>query len=256
MNLNFQEYGKGRPLLILHGLLGSLDNWHTLSKAFATSFRVLAVDQRNHGRSPHSDIFTYGAMAEDLVEFLDRLEIKSTILLGHSMGGKTAMQVALSHPERVEKLIVVDISPRAYPPLHDELLEALQSINLADYQSRQQVDKALETRVPEFPVRQFLLKNLSRDASGEFSWKANLDVIFRNYKEIARQITAFDPFPKPALFVKGSRSGYILDSDTPAIRRLFPRSTISTIEAGHWIHADSPEPFADLVRRFLKDAAD
>lgn len=255
MNLNFQEYGRGRPLLILHGLLGSLDNWHTLSKAFATSFRVLAVDQRNHGRSPHSDIFTYDAMAEDLVEFLDRLQIKSTFLLGHSMGGKTAMQLALSHPERVEKLIVVDISPRAYPPLHDELLDALLSVNLADYQSRQQVDKALEAKVPEFPVRQFLLKNLTRDASGKFSWKANLDVISRNYEEIARQITAQDPFPKPTLFVKGSRSNYILDSDTHAIRHLFPRATISTIEAGHWIHADSPQPFADLVMRFLKDAA-
>ena len=144
MNLNFKEYGKGQPLLILHGLLGSLDNWHTLSKTFAESFRVLAVDQRNHGRSPHSDVFTYDAMAEDLVEFLDRLHIASTYLLGHSMGGKTAMQLALAHPERVGKLIVVDISPRAYPPLHDELLDAMLSINLAVYQSRQHVDKALE----------------------------------------------------------------------------------------------------------------
>lgn len=255
MNLNFQEYGKGQPLLILHGLLGSLDNWHTLSKTFAASFRVLAVDQRNHGRSPHSDVFTYDAMAEDLVEFLDRLQIKSTSLLGHSMGGKTAMQLALSHPERVEKLIVVDISPRAYPPLHDELLEAMLSVDLNVYQSRQEVDKALEVRIPEFPVRQFLLKNLSRGASGKFSWKANLDVISRNYKEIARQIIAQDPFPKPTLFVKGIRSNYILDSDTPAIRRLFPLATISALDSGHWIHAETPKPFADLVVRFLEKAA-
>jgi esterase len=255
MNLNFQEYGKGQPLLILHGLLGSLDNWHTLSKSFSASFRVLAVDQRNHGRSPHSDVFTYDAMAQDLVEFLDRLQIKSASVLGHSMGGKTAMQLALSHPERVEKLIVVDIAPRAYPPLHDELLDALLSINLAVYHSRQQIDKALEVRVPDFAVRQFLLKNLHRDASEKFSWKANLDVISRNYKEIARQINARGPFPKPALFVKGSRSSYILDSDTQDIRRMFPLATISTLDSGHWIHADTPEPFADLVVRFLEKAS-
>ncbi len=253
MNLNYIEYGRGRPLAILHGLLGSLDNWHTLSKTLAASFRVLAVDQRNHGRSPHSDVFTYDAMAQDLAELFDRLRIESASVLGHSMGGKTAMQLALSHPERVQKLVVVDISPRAYPPLHDELLDAMLSVNLADYQSRQQVDRALEARIPEFPVRQFLLKNLSRDKSGGFSWKANLEVISKNYAEIARQITSRTPFRKPTLFIKGSRSHYILDSDTPAIRQLFPLATISTIDAGHWIHADSPKIFLDLVLKFLNE---
>jgi esterase len=255
MNLNFHEYGNGPPLLVLHGLLGSLDNWHTLSKVIAASHRVLAVDQRNHGRSPHSDVFTYDAMTEDLVELLDRLQIKSASVLGHSMGGKTAMQLALSHQDRVEKLIVVDISPRAYPPLHDELLDALLSVDLSAHRSRQQVDKALEARVPDSAVRQFLLKNLSRDASGEFSWKANMNVISRNYGQIAREITAQIPFPKPTLFVKGSRSHYILDSDTTVIRRLFPLATISTLEAGHWVHAETPVLFADLVERFLKEAA-
>ncbi len=255
MNLNFQEYGKGKPLLILHGMLGSLDNWHTLSKRFAGSFRVLALDLRNHGRSPHADVLTYDAMAEDLVDFLDHLQVQSAYLLGHSMGGKTAMQLALSHPERVDKLIVVDIAPKMYPRLHDEFLDALMSIRLVDYHSRQQVDRALQPRVPEFAVRQFLLKNLTRDTAGKFSWKANLDVISRNYKEIARQITAENAFSKPALFVRGSRSDYVLDSDTPIIRRLFPRATISAIEAGHWVHADSPEPFADLVTKFLEDDA-
>lgn len=252
MILHFQEYGNGPPLVILHGLLGSLDNWHTLSKIFAGSFRVLAVDQRNHGRSPHSEVMTYDAMAEDLSHLLDQLHIPSAHVLGHSMGGKTAMQFALSYPNRVDKLIVVDIAPREYPRLHDEILDALVSVDLNEATSRQQVDGELSKRIPDFAVRQFLMKNLIRDSVGTFSWKANLEVLQRNYMEIAREITSPVPFPGPTLFVKGEQADYVLDSDVPMIEELFPNAHVVGVNSGHWIHAESPTVFADIVMSFLR----
>ncbi len=255
MKLFFQEYGTGQPLIILHGLLGSLDNWHTLSKTFATAFRVLAVDLRNHGRSPHSNKFTYSAMAEDVLELMDAQHIGSAHLLGHSMGGKVAMQLAVSYPERVDKLIVVDIAPRAYPRIHGEILEALISLNLTGLQSRQQVEDELARNIPDLALQQFLMKNLTRDPSGAFSWKANLDVISRNYEEIAREISATRSFSKPTLFVKGDRSDYVLASDISFIHRLFPSAAVSSIDAGHWIHAESPNCFADVVLNFLGSPA-
>jgi esterase len=251
MKLHFQEYGVGKPLVILHGLLGSLDNWHTLSRTLADSFMVLAVDQRNHGRSPHADVFTYETMADDLAELLDSLKIPSAHILGHSMGGKTAMQFALSYPRRVESLIVVDIAPREYPRLDDEILDALTSINLAAIVSRQEVDDLLSARIPDFAVRQFLMKNLTRDSSGTFVWKANLQAIRKNYDEITRAIASDRPFPGPTLFIKGNRSDYILDSDVPMIRRLFPDANIVGVNAGHWIHAEVPTVFANIVMSFL-----
>jgi len=252
MILQYQEYGNGQPLVILHGLLGSLDNWHTLSSTLAGSFRVLAVDQRNHGRSPHSDLFTYDTMAEDLAELLEHLKIPSVHLLGHSMGGKTAMQFALSYPNRVDKLIVVDIAPREYPRLHDEILDALASVNLSAATSRQQVDDELSERIPGFALRQFLMKNLTRDSTGAFKWKADLHAIRRNYAEIAREITSELPFSGPTLFVKADRVDYILDTDVPIIKKLFPNAQIVGVDAGHWIHAEAPTVFADIVMSFLR----
>ena len=168
------------------------------------------------------------------------------------MGGKTSMQFALSQPGRVDKLIVVDIAPREYPHLHDEMLNALISVNLRAFASRQQVDKALSMRIPDFAERQFLMKNLTRDSAGAFSWKADLQAIQRNYAEIAREIKAPAPFSGPTLFVKGDRAGYVLDSDVPAIKKLFPRAHIIGVNAGHWIHAEAPTVFADIVMSFLR----
>ena len=251
MILQYQEYGNGQPLVVLHGLLGSLDNWHTLSSTLAGSFRVLAVDQRNHGRSPHSDLFTYDTMAEDLAELLEHLKIPSVHLLGHSMGGKTAMQFALSYPNRVDKLIVVDIAPREYPRLHDEILDALDSVNLGAATSRQQVDDELSERIPGYAVRQFLMKNLTRDSTGAFKWKADLHAIRRNYAEIAREITSELPFSGPTMFVKADRVDYVLNSDVSIIKKLFPNAQIVGVNAGHWIHAEAPTVFADIVMNFL-----
>jgi len=161
------------------------------------------------------------------------------------------MQFALSNPSRVERLIVVDMAPREYPRLHDELLDALASVNLNAATSRQQVDDKLSKRIPDFAVRQFLMKNLTRDSKGTFTWKANLQAIQKHYTEIAREITSERPFPGPALFVKGDRADYVLDSDVPTIHRLFPNAQIVGVSAGHWIHAEAPTLFADIVMSFL-----
>jgi esterase len=253
MKLLFQEYGAGHPLLILHGFLGSLDNWHTLSKRFGQSWRVLAVDQRNHGRSPHSNVFTIDAMAGDLAELLDLRAIPSAFVLGHSMGGKTAMQFALTFPERVDKLIVVDIAPRSYPRLHDEILDAMRSVKLTGIRSRQQVDDELSKKIREFALRQFLMKNLGRTERGTFFWRANLDVLNEHYDEIAQEIRADKPFLRPTLFLKSNRSSYIFESDTPAMAHLFPNMQIVGFDTGHWIHAEAPDRFFEVVRSFLLD---
>jgi esterase len=255
MKLFFQQYGTGQPLIILHGLLGSLDNWHTLSKTFAASFRVLAVDLRNHGRSPHSDNLTYETMAEDVLELMNTQHISSSHLLGHSMGGKVAMTLALAYPTRISKLIVVDIAPRSYRRLHDELLDALMSVDLALFQSRHQIDEELARKIPDRAIRQFLMKNLARDESGSFRWKANLATISRNDEELSTEIDAPAAFPNPTLFVKGERSDYIIESDFPSILRLFPNARIESIDAGHWVHAESPDQFADVVQQFLRDGS-
>jgi len=252
MKLFFQEYGTGQPLIILHGMLGTLDNWHTLSKRFAASYRVLAVDLRNHGRSPHSDTLTYAAMAGDVLELLDAQHLESSHIIGHSMGGKVAMAFALANPARVGKLVVVDIAPRSYRPLHDELLGALMSIDLSHFQSRQQVDEELAGKIPDKAVRLFLMKNLARDASGSFFWKANLATISKSDEELSTEINAPAPFRNPTLFIKGNRSDYLADSDTPSIQRLFPNARIETIDAGHWVHAEAPTRFAEIVEQFLR----
>jgi esterase len=253
MELNYKSYGEGHPLIILHGLFGSLDNWYTLGKRFGEFFKVFALDQRNHGRSPHSDTFNYPVMAEDLKEFMLNQDISSAYLLGHSMGGKTAMQFAVTYPEKVDKLIVVDIAPRPYPSQHSEIFDALYSLDLSAG-NRNEIDEALAERVPVSSVRQFLLKNLTRDDSGSFKWKMNLDGIYKNYDEINRGLETDLRFVKPALFIRGGNSQYIQQEDTTIIKNIFPEAKIATVAgAGHWIHAEAPNELFRLVIDFLND---
>ena len=253
LTLFAEAYGGGPGLIILHGLFGSLDNWHTMSKRFGEGNRVFALDQRNHGRSPHSDIFTYDAMREDLRGFYAQTGLSHASLLGHSMGGKTAMEFALAYPEMVEKLIVVDIAPRAYLPQHDDLLKALAEIDLARAMTRREVENALGEHIPSIPVRMFLMKNLKRSEDGRFSWKMNLAAIRANYDEVHRAVAGGRVFPHPALFIRAQWAAYISDEDTDDIRALFPRARIATIDAGHWVHAEAPEPFFRTVRQFLDE---
>jgi esterase len=251
MNLHSRTYGAGHPLIILHGLFGSSDNWQTVGKKLGEQFRVFALDARNHGRSPHSDEFNYPAMAEDVQSFMHEQGISSAHLLGHSMGGKTAMQLALTRPELVEKLVVVDISPRAYGRQHNAIFDALYSLDLTAFTTRGQIDEALAQRIPSAAVRLFLMKNLKRNADNSFAWKMNLEVIHRHYDEVNAAIDLPSQFANPALFVKSNTSGYVGEDDEPQIRTMFPRSTIVGFDTGHWVHAEAPEEFIRLVSDFL-----
>lgn len=252
MELAYQSYGAGAPLVILHGLFGSRDNWHMLSRKLGAHYHVFAVDQRNHGDSPHDERFDYPAMADDLRGFAEKHGLHNINLLGHSMGGKTAMQFALSYPAYLARLVVADIAPRAYPPHHDEILDTMCALDLAALQTRQQLDQALAERIDDMTTRQFIMKNVARGEDGAFRWKLNLDALRRNYDAIAAAVEGDAPFHKPTLFMRGERSDYIADADEPQIRALFPEAQIATLAgAGHWLHAEKPAEFFDMLTQFL-----
>lgn len=252
MKLHYRSLGEGAPLIVLHGLLGSLDNWQPLARRFAAQFKVFAVDLRNHGQSPHSDHIGYDAMADDLCEFMQTHGLAPAHVLGHSMGGKVAMRFALSHLESVDKLVVVDVAPRAYPPRHVRTLEALLALNLHAFHRRDELDAELAKSVEDVAVRRFLLKNVGRDAAGGFRWKANVRGLWENWEDLTGAVTGDTPFSKPTLFVRGEKSDYIRDVDFNSIRKLFPRAEFCTIAgASHWVHTDAPEEFARAVQEFL-----
>ncbi len=252
MDLNFKTFGRGFPLIILHGMLGSLDNWQTLGKKLAEHFMVYLVDQRNHGRSPHAESHTYPEMAEDLRAFMEANWIHEAHLIGHSMGGKTAMQLALDHPELVEKLVVVDMAPRAYEPGHNLIFEGLCAIDVQEAASREEADDMLAEHIPQPSIRQFLLKNLRRNGKNGFRWKMNLEVIKREYPEILKAVTGKHPFPGPALFAYGEDSDYVVPDDAPDIRALFPKAELRGIPgAGHWVHAEAPHALLEALLDFL-----
>ena len=253
MDLFYKEYGEGEPLLILHGLLGASGNWHSLSRnVFARYFQVYALDLRNHGRSPHETSFDYPSMVQDVKGMLDKAGIARANILGHSMGGKVAMWLALQHADRVNRLIVVDMATRAYPPHHQHIFEGLRSLDLTQYSSRTEVDRALASYVEQVPVRQFLLKNLASNGSGSFSWKMNLESIYENYPKINEAVISDNAFQNPSMFVKGGASSYIREEDQPGILKLFPQTQFVTIpNAGHWVHAEAPKPFSESVLNFL-----
>ncbi len=253
MKLHYKEMGQGQPLLILHGLFGSLDNWATLAKRLADHYRVIVVDLRNHGRSPHADAHNYEVMAADVLELADSLQLSAPVIMGHSMGGKVAMMYALQYPSRIAKLIVVDIAPKAYPPHHDEIIQALQSVDLSTVSSRSDVDEQLAKTIPEVDVRLFLMKNLYRKESNTFDWRMNLETLGNTYDQVAAAVTSDVPFTKSTLFIKGGRSGYIKPEDMSGnIEHLFTQVELETIpEASHWVHAQAPDQVYDLVTKFI-----
>ena len=253
MQLNYKTYGDGFPLVILHGLFGNLDNWSTIARRWAEDYRVILVDLRNHGRSPHADEMTYPLMAEDLAAFLEEQGVDRCHLLGHSMGGKVAMQTALSYPTLVEKLVVVDMAPRPYGRGHDDVFAALHALDPANLQDRREAEEQMKPHMEDAGVRMFLLKNLARDGEEGFRWRMNLQVLDRDYENLIAPVgTLGQDFPRPALFVRGGKSGYVKDEDIDGIRYLFPAATIKTVAgAGHWVHAEAPEELYGLVRDFL-----
>ncbi|WP_373513998.1 alpha/beta fold hydrolase [Persicitalea sp.] len=253
MKLNYKKISTdGQPLIILHGVFGSLDNWATISKAIADlGYAVYLVDQRNHGRSPHSDDFTYEAMAADLSEFLQEHGLENPVLVGHSMGGKTVIQYAENYPGTYDKLVIVDIGPKAYPPHHDELLAGLNALPLAEIESRQHANELFSAHEPNLAVRQFLLKNLYRSDDG-YSFRFNLPVLTEQQANVGVEIPKLRTITEPALFMRGALSGYIKEEDWPEIQKMFPNAELVTIpKSGHWVHAEQPKRFVEVLGEFL-----
>jgi esterase len=259
MKLNYKKIGQGQPFLILHGLFGSLDNWSTISKEFAKNFEVFIIDQRNHGQSPHSEEWNYDAMADDLMVFIKDHQLKNVILLGHSMGGKTAMLFALKHPNYLDKLIIADIAPKRYPPHHNTILKSLNAVDFSVVNSRQQVEEVLGVYLSDIGTKQFLLKNLYWENldNKKLAWRFNLPVISRNLEKI---LNGFDSVVEKSnvetLFLKGEASDYILPSDMPHIKSIFPNASLAIIQnAGHWLHAENPNGFVSAVNHFISSGS-
>lgn len=253
MQLHYKTFGEGEPLIILHGLFGSLTNWQSISKKLAQHFQIFTVDLRNHGHSPHSNQISYELMSEDLMQFMTDHQLAPANLMGHSMGGKTAMQFTLQYPYKVNKLIVVDIAPKVYPNHHQPIFEALMSLDLESLQSKKEADQFLEHKLPNQSERQFLLQNLTRDQAGNYSWRMNLNGLYKHYPELLKDINVSKFSDVPTLFVKGALSNYITADDWPHIIQLFPQARLETIgQAGHWVHAEQPDLFLNIILRFYK----
>ncbi|MDO5972395.1 alpha/beta fold hydrolase [Flavivirga aquimarina] len=253
MGLHSNIIGEGQPFVILHGFLGMSDNWKTLGRQFSEQdFQVHLVDQRNHGRSFWDDHFSYEVLAEDLKHYCDTHNLTNIVLLGHSMGGKTAMLFATLYPEIVSKLIVADISPRFYPIHHDAILEGLDALDFNLIKSRGEADKLLSNYVSDFGTRQFLLKNLYWIEKGKLALRINLKVLKEEVGEIGEALPTYAKFEKETLFLRGDRSEYIGVEDERIISNHFPKAEIVTISnSGHWLHAENPKDFFEAVTQFV-----
>lgn len=254
MKLNYRSTGQGQPIIILHGLFGASDNWLSIAKKLEANYQVFLIDQRNHGASPHSDIWNYEVMAEDAKEFMESQALSEAIIMGHSMGGKVAMNFARKYPEMITDLVIVDIGPKYYPVHHVKILDGLKSIDLSTLASRQDADRQLQNNVPEMGVRQFLLKNLGRDKNNQFYWKINLNVIEEQIENVGLALPVEKIFDRKCLFIRGENSNYILDEDLPELSITFPQHKLETIpNAGHWVHAERPVEFLHALTNYLHD---
>lgn len=250
MELNYKKLGQGRPLLILHGLFGSLDNWMTLGRRFAENHEVYLIDQRNHGQSPHTDEFSYELLCADLVEFIQSHGIEDAILVGHSMGGKTVMKLAIDHPELLGKLVVVDAAPKSYPVHHNHILAALNALNFDLIKSRKQADELLEGYIPDMGTRMFILKNIYWQKKDRLGLRFNLKSLHANIEAISAWPETDEIYGGPTLFIRGGASNYV-DVPDPSVEQYFPHAEVQTIEgAGHWVHAVAPDEFYEAVSEF------
>ena len=265
IKLHFTKLGEGCPLIVLHGLYGSGTNWHNIGKALSSYFTVYLLDQRNHGESPHDPDLNYEAMTDDLREFMDNEKLDSACLLGHSMGGKVAMNFALNYPDRVDKLVVIDIALRSYredfiggqtlqSTIHQKIVRALSGLDIDFIETREEADKQLARDLPQRAVRQFLLKNLKRKGNGEFYWGLNLEAVKANLFQVLDKVErSGKTFGKPVLVINGSKSGYITEQDKKEFRETFPAVRIEDLDAGHWVHVEQPEELIKLLTQFLTE---
>lgn len=251
MKLYYRELGQGQPLVILHGLFGFSDNWQTHAKKLADYYRVILVDLRNHGHSPWSEDFSYSLMVEDVHELFVDLELSTAFLLGHSMGGKVAMSFAQRYPKLLEKLIVVDMGIKGYPPHHQHILAGMHAIDLHTIKVRSEAERILKEHIDSEGVRQFLLKNLYWKEKGQLAWRMNVAVLEREMEEILAPLPSGE-VAVPTLFIRGGSSDYILDEDLASIEAIFYDADFMTIpNAGHWVHAEAPEEFIEAVLTFF-----
>ncbi|MBK9255093.1 MAG: alpha/beta fold hydrolase [Saprospiraceae bacterium] len=254
MKLNYKIIGQGQPVIILHGLFGMLDNWQLIARKLEErDYMSILIDQRDHGRSPHTDTFNYQVLSDDLFEFMEDNGIHESIILGHSMGGKTAMQFALAHQNSVTKLIVVDMASKAYSGGHEQVFNALLDVNLNSVQSRSEVEEILMNHLNELSTVQFLMKNLSRSKEGQFEWKMNLSLLHTSYPDILAALDIHETVSVETLFIKGERSEYIMEDDKTTLKKQFPNAAFETIaDAGHWVHADNPNALIESIIRFIE----
>jgi len=254
MKLFFRRMGQGNPVVILHGLLGLSDNWVTFGRQLSMDFEVFIPDLRNHGQSPHDDVFNFTVLVEDLHELIGDLMLKKVNLVGHSLGGKIAMLFALEYPDLLDKLVIVDMALRKYPPNmeHKMLIDAMTEVDFSRARSRSDVDKQLEQKVHSLKLRQFLLKNIFWKDKQTLGWRLNLPVLKESLPLVLEGIAPGKEFPKPVLLVRGGLSGYVTDSDLPEIINQFPLTSVKTLSnASHWVHADMPGEFYSIVHEFL-----
>ena len=251
MKLNYKILGEGEPLIIMHGLMGMLDNWQAPARLLEDTYQCILVDMRNHGRSPNDESHNYSVMAADILELMDDLGLESSYILGHSMGGKVAIKLAQENPIRVKKLILADIGPKFYPIHHQDVLAALRAVPLDQIERRTDAESHMEKHLSEPGVRQFLMKSLYRPEKGKFDWRFNLKSIETNIHHVGEALEELD-YEGDSLFIRGGNSDYILDEDWPDIKMLFPNSYLITIkDAGHWLHAEKPGEFVSAIKDFL-----
>jgi len=264
MSLFFRKIGENKPaLIVLHGLYGSSDNWVSIGKQWSEEYEVYLLDLRNHGQSPHYQTHSYKTMRDDVLDLMDTQKIQKAIILGHSMGGKLAMRIAMDAPERINALIVVDIAPKNYTSQnnkntlrHRHILKTMLSLKLEEFTTRNAIDEILQKAIPERRVRQFIMKNLKRNDDLSFSWKLNLPVIASAMKQMMQGFSETEIVTHlmgfPVLFIKGENSSYIQESDKKQIQEIFPLAEIKTISnAGHWIHSEQPKELTNLIMNFV-----
>ena len=256
MELFYREYGEGQAIIILHGLLGISDNWVGIARKLAKEgFRVLIPDQRNHGQSPHNPVINFYALTDDLSEFIEKKSLAMPVILGHSMGGKVAMRYSLENPGSVSRIIIADTSLRTYVRFnyHLNLIDAMLSVDFSLTSSRKEVEQALSEKIADERLVKFLMKNLYWKEKNLLAWRPDLQAISYHVEDMYDGVFYSTRFEKPALFVRGGKSDYILEEDYPAIYQSFPNALIKTIENGtHWVHADEPAAFYSLLLEFLK----
>jgi esterase len=254
MLLHSRIEGEGKPLLIIHGFIGMSDNWKSFGSLYAAEgFQVHMLDLRNHGKSFHSDDFSYDVMSNDVLEYCQANNLEKVSIIGHSMGGKVAMLFATNYPDKVDKLIVADIGPKYYAPHHQDILAGLNAVDFSEKPTRTEVEETLYPFITDFGTRQFLMKNLYWKEPGQLDFRFNLKVFNEKIEIIGTALSENAIFENPTLFIRGGNSKYILDTDLPQIKKHFPNFELATIpNVGHWLHAENPKQFFEETARFLK----